>query len=154
MARRSTITGSMFRRGLPPLHPFSTPSPFLGQSGMARGGGQIMHESSQINRSTFNKWILENLETKTTAPLLARFFPFVILEHILVHTKAPWHEETNSKRHCCCTREGPRCEVARWSVDHARGVGCPGDQARCELLYTAENLRKAAALFLCLFLLS
>ena len=53
-------------------------------------------------------------------------------------TQAPtWHEETSSKRDCCCTRGGPRCEVARWLGHPVRGARRPGDQARCKLLYTA-----------------
>ena len=34
-----------------------------------------------------------------------------------------------------------------WTGEYGRGARWPGDQARCELLYTAGNMRKAAVRF-------
>ena len=84
----------------------------------------------------------QHSRSKANCTAVCGIFPLVILEHI--HTKAPWHEEMSPKRDCCCTRGGPRCAVARWPGDNARGARWPGEQARCELLYITESMRKAA----------
>ena len=85
--------------------------------GGGRGGTRQVWDR-QINRSTFNylQWIhSRNAEAISIAPLFVRKLHLVILEQIYthIHIASRWHEEIGSKRDCCCTRVGPRCEVAR-----------------------------------------
>ena len=80
--------------------------------------------------------------SKINPPLLGRFFHLLSSNtyYILVHTKAPWHQEMRSKRDCCCTRGG---RGTRWPGGQAirRGASCYTQQRTC------ENL-----LFVCFFL--
>ena len=65
-----------------------------------------------------------------------------------MHTKAPWHERMSSKRDCCCTREGPSCEVARRPRSSCGGASRPSEVQAVILSRTCENL---LVVFLCGF---
>ena len=83
---------------------------------------EVAKSNMTVPRSTYHLQSMDPQQysrSTTYCTAVGEIFPATILECISTH-KSLWHEELNTKRDCCCTRRGPRCELL-YTAEDAKG---------------------------------